>query len=88
MEQYGEVLKKNQLYELENPPVVYSKRVHSGVRKVRVDKVQSMFDGDTLKVGKKAVKAKPKKETVAERKARILSNKAVTFAFGGFKAKN
>ena len=86
MEQYGEVLKKNQLYELENPPVVYSKRVHSGVRKVRVDKVQSMFDGDILKVGQKAVK--PKKETVAERKARILSNKAVTFAFGNFKTKN
>lgn len=89
MEQYGEVLKKNELYELENPPVVYSKKVRSSsTRKVRVDKVQSMFDGDILKVGEKAVKAKPKKETVAERKARILSNKAVTFAFGGFKAKN
>jgi len=85
MEQYGEVLKKNELYELENPPVVYSKKVRSSTRKVRVDKVQSMFDGDILKVGEKA---KPKKETVAERKARILSNKAVTFAFGGFKAKN
>ena len=88
MEQYGEVLKKNELYELENPPVVYSKKVRSSTRKVRVDKVQSMFDGDVLKVEEKAVKAKPKKETVAERKARILSNKAVTFAFGGFKAKN
>lgn len=89
MEQYGEVLKKNELYELENPPVVYSKKVcSSSARKVRVDNVLSMFDGDTLKVGKKAVKAKPKKETVAERKARILSNKAVTFAFGNFKAKN
>lgn len=88
MEQYGEVLKKNELYELENPPVVYSKKVRSSTRKVRVDKVQSMFDGDILKVGEKAVKAKPKKETVAERKARILNNKAVTFAFGGFKAKN
>lgn len=88
MEQYGEVLKKNELYELENPPVVYSKKVHSSTRKVRVDKAQSMFDGDILKVEEKAVKAKPKKETVAERKARILSNKAVTFAFGGFKAKD
>lgn len=89
MEQYGEVLKKNELYELENPPVVYSKKVRSSsTRKVRVDKVQSMFDGDILKVGEKTVKAKPKKETVTERKARILSNKAVTFAFGGFKAKN
>ena len=88
MEQYGEVLKKNQLYELENPPVVYSKKVRGGTRKVRVDEVQSMFDGDILKVGEKAVKAKPKKETVAKRKARILSNKAVTFAFEGFKAKN
>lgn len=88
MEQYGEVLKKNQIYELENPPIVYSKKVRGGVKNVRIDKVQSMFDGDTLKVGNKAVKAKPKKETVAERKARILSNKAVTFAFGGFKAKN
>lgn len=88
MEQYGEVLKKNQVYELENPPVVYSNKVRSSARKVRVDNVLSMFDGDALKVGKKAVKAKPKKETVAERKARILSNKAVTFAFGNFKAKN
>lgn len=88
MEQYGEVLKKNQIYELENPPIVYSKKVRSGVRKVRIDKVQSTFDGDTLKFGNKAVKAKPKKETVTERKARILSNKAVTFAFGNFKAKN
>lgn len=88
MGQYGEILKNNQLYELENPPIVYSKKVRGGTRKVRVDEVQSMFDGDTLKVGEKAIKAKPKKETVAERKARILSNKAVTFAFGGFKAKN
>lgn len=88
MGQYGEILKNNQLYELENPPIVYSKKVRGGTRKVRVDKVQSMFDGDTLKVGEKAIKAKPKKETVVERKARILSNKAVTFAFGGFKAKN
>ena len=88
MEQYGEVLKKNELYELENPPIVYSKKVRSSTRKVRVDNVLSMFDGDALKVGKKAVKAKPKKETVTERKARILSNKAVTFAFGNFKAKN
>lgn len=88
MEQYGEVLKKNELYELENPPVVYSKKVRSSARKVRVDNVLSMFDGDALKVGKKAVKAEPKKETVTERKARILSNKAVTFAFGNFKAKN
>lgn len=88
MEQYGEVLKKNQLYELENPPVIYSKKARGGTRKVRVDKVQSMFDDDILKVGKKAVKAKPKKETAAERKARILSNKAVTFAFGDLKAKN
>ncbi len=88
MEQYGEVLKKNELYELENPPVVYSKKVRSSARKVRVDNVLSMFDGDAIKVGKKAVKAKPKKETVAERKVRILSNKAVTFAFGNFKAKN
>lgn len=88
MEQYGEVLKKNQVYELENPPIIYSKKVRGSTRKVQVDKVQSMFDGDILKVGEKAVKAKPKKETVAERKARILSNKAVTFAFGGFKAKN
>ena len=47
-----------------------------------------MFDGDTLKVGEKAVKAKPKKETVAERKAKILSSKAVTFAFGGLKPKS
>ena len=88
MEQYGEVLKKNKLFELENPPVVYSKKVRSSTRKVRVDKVQSMFDGDTLKVGEKAVKAKPKKETVAERKAKILSSKAVTFAFGGLKPKS
>lgn len=88
MKQYGEVLKKNELYELENPPVVYSKKFRSSTRKVRVDKVQSMFDSDILKVEEKAVKAKPKKETVTERKARILSNKAVTFAFGGFKAKN
>ena len=88
MEQYGEVLKKNELFELENPPVVYSKKVRSNTRKVRVDKVQSMFDGDTLKVGEKAVKAKPKKETVAERKAKILSSKAVTFAFGGLKPKS
>lgn len=88
MEQYGEVLKNNQVYELENPPIVYSKKARESIKKVRVDKVQSMFDGDTLKVGQKAVKAKPKKETVAERKARILSNKAVTFAFGGFKAKD
>lgn len=87
MEQYGEVLKKNKLFELENPPVVYSKKVRSSTRKVRVDKVQSMFNGDTLKVGEKAVKAKPKKETVAERKAKILSSKAVTFAFGGLKPK-
>lgn len=88
MKQYGEVLKNNQVYELENPPIVYSKKARGSIKKVRVDKVQSMFDGDTLKVGQKAVKAKPKKETVAERKARILSNKAVTFAFGGFKAKD
>lgn len=62
MDQYGEVLKKNQIYELENPPIVYSKKVRGSVKNVRIDKVQSMFDGDILKVGNKAVKAKPKKK--------------------------
>lgn len=84
---YNEVLRINYEFELEHPPIVYTKKGKTTTKKVRVDKVKSMFDGDELKVGEKAVKAKPKKETIADRKRKALSNKAVTFAFGGFKSK-
>lgn len=87
MGRYNAVLQKNKEFEEANPPIIYSKKVRTGTKRVRVDKVQSIFDGDTLKVGEKAVKAKPKKETVADRKRKLLNNKAVTFAFGGLKTK-
>lgn len=84
---YNNVLERNKEFELEHPPVVYAKKAKSSVKRVRVDKVNSMFDGDELKVGEKAVKTKVKKETIADRKRKALSNKAVTFAFGGLKSK-
>lgn len=84
---YNAIIKANEEFEKENPPIVYTKKAKSSTKKVRVDKVKSMFNGDELAVGEKAVKAKPKKETIADRKRKALASKAVTFAFGGFKPK-
>lgn len=84
---YNAIIKTNKEFEEEHPPVVYAKKAKSTTKKVRVDKVKSIFNGDDLAVGEKAVKAKPKKETIADRKRKALASKAVTFAFGGFKPK-
>ena len=84
MSRYNDVIDNNKKYELENPPIVYSKKKITK-RKTRVDKVKSMFNNDILNVGETTVKEKPKKETVAERKAKLFSNKAVTFAFSNIK---
>lgn len=87
MERYNAVIEKNKQFEIENPPIIYSKKAKTSARKVRVDKVKSIFGEDTLNVGEKAVKAKPKKETIADRKRKLLNSKAVTFAFGSIKSK-
>lgn len=84
---YDAIIKANEEFEKENPPIVYTKKAKSASKKVRVDKVKSIFNDDELSVGEKAVKAKPKKETIADRKRKALASKAVTFAFGGLKSK-
>lgn len=84
---YNSILKTNKEFEEENPPIVYDKKGRSKTKRVRVDKVKSIFNNDDLAVGEKAVKAKPKKETIADRKRKAIVGKAVTFAFGGLKPK-
>lgn len=79
---YNQICAKNAEFEKENPPIWYEKKAKGKAKKIRVDKIESMFGDGTLKVGEKAVKAKPKKETVAERKSKLLNSKAVSFAFG------
>lgn len=88
MVMYNTIMTINTAYETENPPIIYTKKVNAGKRTNKTYKVKSMFNDDIIDVGDKAVKVKPKKETVAERKAKLINSKAVSFAFGNFKAKD
>ena len=78
---YNEICANNIAFEKENPPIVYDKKKQTRTKTTRVDKVKSMFGNEELNVGEKAVKVKPKKETVAERKAKLLNNKAIKLTF-------
>ncbi len=78
---YNEVCAKNIAFEKENPPVVYDKKKINKTKSVRVDKVKSIFNNEELNVGEKTIKVKLKKETVVERKAKMLDNKAIKLTF-------
>lgn len=84
IKRYFDICNNNKEYEKENPPVIFDKKVSKGTKKVRIDKVKSMFDSkETLNVGETAKVSKPKKETIADRKAKLVSSKSVSFAFNG-----
>lgn len=78
---YNKICANNIAFEKENPPIIYDKKKQTRTKTTRIDKVKSMFGSEELNVGEKAVKVKPKKETVAERKAKLLNNKAIKLTF-------
>lgn len=81
MLEYKEVLANNAKYEQENPPVVYSKKKKSTVIKSKKQVTTTdMFTGEKS-VMTKSGSLKVKKETVAERKARLFNEKASKFTF-------
>ena len=52
----------------------------------RVNQSKDVFTGQPIDVSTGIAKAiKPKKETIAQRKAKLLGGKAVSFAFNGLK---
>lgn len=81
MLEYKEVLANNAKYEQENPPVVYSKKKKSTTTKSKKQVTTTdMFTGEKS-VMTKSGGLKIKKETVAERKARLFNEKAAKFTF-------
>nr|UVX59875.1 MAG: hypothetical protein [Bacteriophage sp.] len=66
-----------------NPVRYYRKRTRSASR---VNQSKDVFTGKPIDVSTGIAKAiKPKKETIAQRKAKLLGGKAVSFAFNGLK---
>ena len=52
----------------------------------RINQSKDVFTGQPIDVSAGIAKAiKPKKETIAQRKAKLLGGKAVNFAFNGLK---
>lgn len=81
MLEYKEVLANNAKYEQENPPIVYSKKKKATVSKSKKQvTTTNMFTGEKS-VMTKSGNLKVKKETVAERKARLFNEKVSKFTF-------
>ena len=56
------------------------------MRSSRVNKAKDIFTNNAIDVSTGVAKAvKPKKESVAQHKAKLLGGKAVSFAFSGLK---
>lgn len=74
-----DIHEKNLDFERRNPVRYYSKEPRKRARSAnRVNQSKDVFTGIA-----KAIK--PKKETIAQRKAKLLGGKAVSFAFNGLK---
>ena len=78
---------KNIDFERRNPVLYYTKKSRKRTRSSsRVNTAKDIFTNNAIDVSTGVVKAvKPKKETVAQRKAKLLGGKAVSFAFSGLK---
>lgn len=78
---------KNIDFERRNPVRYYTKESRKRTRSSsRVNTAKDIFTNNAIDVSTGVVKAvKSKKETVAQRKAKLLGGKAVSFAFSGLK---
>lgn len=78
---------KNIDFERRNPVRYYTKESRKNTRSAsRVNQSKDVFTGKPIDVSTGIAKAiKPKKETIAQRKAKLLGDKAVSFAFNGLK---
>ena len=82
-----DIHEKNLDFERRNPIRYYSKEPRKRTRSAsRVNQSKDVFTGKPIDVNTGIAKAiKPKKETIAQRKAKLLGGKAVSFAFNGLK---
>lgn len=82
-----DIHKKNIDFERINPVRYYSKEPRKHARSSsRVNQSKDVFTGQPIDVSTGIAKAiKPKKETIAQRKAKLLDGKAVSFVFNGLK---
>lgn len=82
-----DIHEKNLDFERRNPVRYYSKEPRKRTRSAsRVNQSKDVFTGKPIDVSTGIAKAiKPKKETIAQRKAKLLGGKAVSFAFNGLK---
>ena len=82
-----DIHEKNLDFERRNPVQYYSKEPRKRARSSsRVNQSKDVFTGQPIDVSTGIAKAiKPKKETIAQRKAKLLGGKAVSFAFNGLK---
>ena len=82
-----DIHEKNLDFERRNPVRYYSKEPRKRARSSsRVNQSKDVFTGQPIDVSTGITKAiKPKKETIAQRKAKLLGGKAVSFAFNGLK---
>lgn len=82
-----DIHEKNLDFERRNPVRYYSKKPRKSTRSAsRVNQSKDVFTGKPIDVSTGIAKAiKPKKETIAQRKAKLLGGKAVSFAFNGLK---
>lgn len=82
-----DIHEKNLDFERRNPVRYYSKEPRKRARSSsRVNQSKDVFTGQPIDVSTGIAKAiKPKKETIAQRKAKLLGGKAVSFVFNGLK---
>ena len=82
-----DIHEKNLDFERRNSVRYYSKEPRKRTRSAsRVNQSKDVFTGKPIDVSTGIAKAiKPKKETIAQRKAKLLGGKAVSFAFNGLK---
>ena len=82
-----DIHEKNLDFERRNPVRYYSKEPRKRTRSAsRINQSKDVFIGKPIDVSTGIAKAiKPKKETIAQRKAKLLGGKAVSFAFNGLK---
>lgn len=82
-----EIHEKNIDFERGNPVRHYIKESRRRTRSVsKVDTAKDVFTGKPIDVSTGVAKAvKSKKETVAQRKAKLLGGKAISFAFNNMK---
>lgn len=82
-----DIHEKNLDFERRNPVRYYSKESRKCTRSAsRVNQFKDVFTGKPIDVSTGIAKAiKPKKETIAQRNAKLLAGKAVSFAFNSLK---